>query len=108
MGIHANSMNGLHITWFNRYSDAYVVVKKTKKGEEPSKSKRFNTVVWGEIYSSFMRRKKAINVYHVEVIDTLTTAVTPTAAYVRQLITLTNNNVSNNPISPDGDENESA
>ncbi|KAG0747557.1 hypothetical protein G6F57_010976 [Rhizopus arrhizus] len=54
-----------------------------------------------------MRRKKAINVYHEEAIDTLTTAATPAAAYVRQLITPTNNNVSNSPIPPDGDENES-
>ncbi|CAO3674037.1 unnamed protein product [Rhizopus stolonifer] len=54
-----------------------------------------------------MRRKKAINVYHEEAIDTLTTAVTPAAAYVRQLIAPTNNNVSNSPIPPDGDENES-
>lgn len=105
MDIHADSMNGLHSAWFNRYSDVYVVVKKTKKG--PSKSKRFNTVIWSEIYSSFMRRKKAINVYHEEAIDTLTTAATPAAAYVRQLITPTNNNVSNSPIPPDGDENES-
>ncbi|CAO3616502.1 unnamed protein product [Mucor hiemalis] len=34
-------------------------------------------------------------------------AATPASTYVRQLITPTNNNVLNSPISPDGDENES-
>ncbi|KAI8329251.1 hypothetical protein EDC96DRAFT_560674 [Choanephora cucurbitarum] len=61
--IPANSMNGLHSAWFNRYSNIYVMIKKTKK------------------------RKRAIDVYHEEAIDTLTTA----AAYVPP---------------PDGDENE--
>ncbi|CAO3616190.1 unnamed protein product [Mucor fragilis] len=102
MDIHADSMNGLHSAWSNRYSDAHMMVRKTEKG--PSKSKRFNTVIWSEIYSSFIRRKKAIDVYHEEAIDTLTTAATPAAAYVRQLIAPTNNNVSNSPIPP---ENES-
>ncbi|RCH81993.1 hypothetical protein CU097_005357 [Rhizopus azygosporus] len=48
--------------------------------------------------------KQAINAYREEAIDTLTTAATPAAAYVRQLINLTNDNVSNNSIPPDGDE----
>ncbi|KAI9244743.1 hypothetical protein EDC94DRAFT_436784 [Helicostylum pulchrum] len=47
------------------------------------------------------------DVYHEEAIDTLTTTATPAAAYVRQLITPTNNNFSNSPIPSDGDENES-
>lgn len=45
--------------------------------------------------------------YHEDAIDTLTTTATPAAAYVRQLITPTNNNFSNSPIPSDGDENES-
>ncbi|KAG1447803.1 hypothetical protein G6F55_010941 [Rhizopus delemar] len=102
MDINATSMNGLHSAWSNRYADAYKEVKETKKG--PPKSKRFNTVIWSEIYSSFMRRKKTINVYYEEAINILTTAATPAAAHVCQLINPTNSNVSNNPIPPDGDE----
>ncbi|CAO3679760.1 unnamed protein product [Rhizopus microsporus] len=77
-------------------------VKKTKK--RSPKSKRFSTVIWNDIYSSFIRRKKAINAYREEAIDTLTTAATPAAAYVRQLINPTNDNDSHNPIPPDGNE----
>lgn len=31
MDVHADSMNGLHNAWFNRYSNAYVEAKKAKK-----------------------------------------------------------------------------
>ncbi|KAG1049316.1 hypothetical protein G6F43_008349 [Rhizopus delemar] len=106
-----------HLNAYGQVSNAKANLSKTKAiflngrasphWQQLPKSKRFNAAIWSEIYSSFMRRKKAINAYYEEVIDILTTAATPAAAHVRQLINLANNSVSNNPIPPDGGENGS-
>ncbi|KAG0162917.1 hypothetical protein DFQ30_001020, partial [Apophysomyces sp. BC1015] len=52
----------------------------------PQKSKRFNTEIWDEIYSSFTRRKQAVEAFHEEAISTLTAAASPAGREVRRLI----------------------
>ncbi|KAG0738005.1 hypothetical protein G6F33_012155 [Rhizopus arrhizus] len=95
MDINATSVIGLHVFVFIKlFGLCYF---------KPSKTKQFNTVIWNEIYSSFIHREKAINAYH----DALTIAATPAASKVCQLTSPTNNNAPNNSISPNGNDDES-
>lgn len=106
MDIDANSVNGLHSAWVDRYAAANMEIKNLKKS--PPKSKRFNTDIWNEIYLSYKRRKNIINAYHEEAIETLTIAATPAGAEARHLINSANNTTPNCPTSPlNNDNNES-
>ncbi|KAI8083226.1 uncharacterized protein B0P05DRAFT_610344 [Gilbertella persicaria] len=69
MQIDATSVTDLHGAWFERFAAAYKEAKKTKKEKKkkkkkkkkPPKGRRYSTVIWNEIYSSFIHIKKTYN-----------------------------------------------
>ncbi|KAF7720543.1 hypothetical protein EC973_007596, partial [Apophysomyces ossiformis] len=83
LDIAATSSHGLHGAWVERFNDAYMKINSTKK--RPQKSKHFNHKIWDEIYSSFTRRKQALEAFHEEAISTLTEAASPAGREVRRL-----------------------
>ncbi|EIE77168.1 hypothetical protein RO3G_01872 [Rhizopus delemar RA 99-880] len=50
------------------------------------RTKCFNTEIWDGIYSSFTRRKQAVESFHEETISTLTAAASPAGREVRRSI----------------------